>query len=101
MSSLHSDSTGQFIAAAASSKGFSNKPYKSNGIMASSFYDVALKSGKEFGPNASFKIRQTNKFRPNISEMKAAAGQVAQSEDLIQSERISRKKHIGTALQEG
>lgn len=47
--------------------------------MLSSFYDgdIKMRGSTKSGadPSASFKIRNTGRFKPNITEMKSTAGQ--------------------------
>ena len=61
--------------------------------MLSSFYDgdIKMRGSTKSGadPSATFKIRNTGRFKPNITEMKSTAGQPR--DQLASSQRNLRK----------
>jgi len=68
--------------ATAGSKGFQNKPYKSSAIMASSFYDGGFSArGIDSDASASFKIRSSKGYKPDISAMKNKKSIIGMSDD--------------------
>ena len=66
-SKMHDDMSAGGTAAGQSIKSNKSKPYKSNNMMAS-FYDgvIGARNTEASEPSASFKIRNTNKNKPNI-----------------------------------
>ena len=66
-SKMHDDMSAAGAAAGSSIKGSKSKPYKSNNML-TSFYDgvIGARNTEANEASASFKIRNTNKNKPNI-----------------------------------